>query len=285
MALSICIFAHNDEKFLVECVGALDHAIDDLAYHAHIIIRGSHDHTASVAKSLAAADSRLSVHEMAVPDKANAWNDYVFRVAPDAHTHIFLNADTRPSDNAISILDATLREHPRAFAAAALPATGRSRRQWTTNIFMKRQLSGNLYALSNAAIQQFREKSIHLPNGIIGEDGLIAYLLLTDLNCGRDDSHDHRIVTSGAATFEFQPLRLRPRDLEAYHKRMIKNAERYFQQELLFRRLKQGSRQDIPQNIDEVYAPDALARLRPRRTLINYWYDIAILKQLRRAVQ
>lgn len=283
MTLSVCIFAHNEERLLPECIGALDRAAAGAQYAAHILVNGCTDHTGDVATSLAAADSRLTVHTLPVADKANAWNDYVYRLAPEASAHIFIDGDVKPSKNAISELAATLAANPRAYAAAALPATGRSRRQWTTRLYLDRHLSGNLYALSDEALQAFRKRDLHLPFGAKGEDGLIAYLLLTNLEGGEDDSHGERIAVADGATFEFQSLLLNTQDLRTYHRRLMRYSERHFQKQLLYPLLKRAGVQALPESVYEIYTPDALASLKPRTHPLHYWYDIATLKRLRRA--
>ena len=281
MTLSICIFAHNEERRLPDCIGALDRAANGQAYQGHILLNGCTDQTGAVAKSLAAIDQRLTVHELPIADKANAWNDYVFRVAPAAAAHIFIDGDITPSENAIAALAQTLRAHPQAYAAAALPASGRSRRQWTTKLYLERHLSGNLYALSSTALAAFRERALHLPFGAKGEDGLIAYLLLTDLNGGRNDSHDERIAVSDTATFEFQSLGLNAPDLKTYHRRLMRYSERHFQKYVLYKCLKQGGAQALPDSIYDIYTPNVLSSLKPRLDPVNYWYDLATLQRLR----
>lgn len=281
MTIAICIFAHNEERRLPECIGALDAAADGAAYEAHLMVNGSTDNTVRIARSLAAADQRLTAHELPVADKANAWNDYVYRIAPQADAHIFIDGDVRPSAGAISALAKTLHDHPSAYAAAALPATGRSRKQWITDLFLSRHLSGNLYAMSRGALSAFRRQGLRLPFGAKGEDGLIAYLLLTDLQGGENDSHDERIVVSGYATFEFHSLGLRMPDIKTYHRRLIRYSERHFQKQILYDRLKQRGVKALPESICEIYTSTALARLSPRRDLINYWYDAAMLRRLR----
>ncbi len=281
MTLSICIFAHNEEALLPYCIGALDSAANGEAYRAHILVNGCTDQTAMVANSLAAADRRLVVHELPIADKANAWNDYVFRIAPTASAHIFLDADIRPSENSMKALRKTLHDHPRAYAAAALPGSGRSQKRWITNLFLKRHLSGNLYALSQTAIEEFRNRSLYLPFGAKGEDGLIAYLLLTDFHCGKDDSHDDRIATSEKATFEFDSLMFNLSDLRTYHKRLIRYSERYFQKQILYRLLKNGSANDLPDNIYDIYQPSAVSLMKPRIDPVNFWYDLVTLKRLK----
>jgi len=282
MTVSVCIFAHNEERLLPECVDALDSAAAGAPYAVHILVNGCTDHTGDVATSLAAADARLTVHTLPVADKANAWNDYVQRLAPKADAHVFIDGDVKPSKNAISELAATLAAHPRAYAAAALPATGRSRRQWTTNLYLDRHLSGNLYALSHEALHAFRTRDLHLPYGAKGEDGLIAYLLLTDLEGGEDDSHDERVVVSDRATFEFHSLLLNVHDLKTYHRRLKRYSERHFQKQALYPLLKRAGVQAMPESIYEIYTPEALARLKPRTHPLYYLYDRATLSRLGR---
>ena len=281
MTLSVCIFAHNEERLLPECIGALDRAAPDVPYTVHILVNGCTDHTGEVAISLAAADSRLTVHTLPVADKANAWNDYVYRLAPQSDAHIFIDGDVKPSENAIRALAETLAEHPHAYAAAALPATGRSRRQWTTQLYLDRHLSGNLYALSGKALQAFRNRNLHLPFGAKGEDGLIAYLLLTDLQGGENDSHDERITVSDGATFEFQSLRLNALDLQVYHRRLLRYSERHFQKQTLYPLLKKAGVQALPESIYEIYTPEAFAAFKPRAHPLYYFYDRVTLKRLR----
>ncbi|MEM9616408.1 MAG: glycosyltransferase [Pseudomonadota bacterium] len=280
MTVSVCIFAHNEERCLPECIGALDAAAGDEPYEVHLMVNGCTDNTARVARSLGAADQRITIQELPVADKANAWNDYVHRIAPQANAHIFIDGDVQPSDTAISALAAKLRDHPSAYAAAALPASGRSRKQWATKLFMDRHLSGNLYAMSNRALNLFRERSIRLPFGAKGEDGVLAYLLLTNLKGGEDDTHDHRIVVSGDATFEFHTLGFRARDVKAYHRRLIRYSERHFQKKVLYTLLKQGGVKAMPDNIYDIYKPSILARISPRFDPVNYWYDLATRRRL-----
>lgn len=281
MSIAICIFAHNEERLLPKCVGALDAAAAGAAWRAHILVNGSTDHTLETAKSLAAADPRLVVHELPVADKANAWNDYVFRIAGDEETHVFLDGDVRPSANAFADLDRALKAAPLAYGAAALPAAGRSRRAWATRLFMNWYLSGNLYALTQTAIAAFRARNLRLPFGAKGEDGIVTYLLLTDLKGGEDDSHKERIVIADGASFEFDSLGPNARDLKTYHRRLIRYSERHFQKEVLYRMLKARGAAAMPENIGDIYTPEALHGLRPRRDPVNYWYDRASLRRLK----
>jgi glycosyltransferase involved in cell wall biosynthesis len=282
MTLSICIFAHNEQWLLHQCIGALGAAAAGEDYRAHILVNGSTDETYSVAKALAAADRRITAHFLPVADKANAWNDYVYRIAPEASAHIFIDGDIRPSAGAFPALSQALQRAPRAFGASALPATGRSRRAWAARLITNHYISGNLYALSGTALSVIRAREIRLPFGAKGEDGLISYLLLTDLIGGSNDSHRDRIVVAEEATFEYDSLTLNWRDIKTYHHRLLRYSERHHQKIILYRLLKQNGVAAMPDNIYEIYSSDNVRQLRPRLDPVNFWYDRVMLKRVRR---
>lgn len=280
MSLSVCIFAHNEERLLPRCLAALGAAADGVDYTAHVMENGSRDATARAARALAAADRRIRVHELLPGDKANAWNDYVHRIAPEAETHIFLDGDVRPCTNSFKALEASLAASPEAYAAAALPATGRTRRSWATRLIHESWLSGNLYALSAATIARFRREDLRLPVGAYGEDGLLSYIFVTEFRGGKDDSHRQRIAVSDDALFEFDSLGASARDLQTYRNRLRRYSQRYFQNEILYRLLKAGGVAAMPAHVNEIFTLDNLAPLRPRLDPQFFLPDRATLKRL-----
>ena len=281
---SICIFARNEALHLPRAVFALNAAAGDLSYRVHILVNGCTDETFDVAKVLAAADPRIAVHELPVGDKSHAWNEYVHRIAGNERCHIFLDGDIRPGKGAIEALATLLSSKPLAYGAAALPASGRSQNAWSARLKDNHYLSGNLYALSLDAIAEFRRRSIHLPFGAKGEDGLISYLLLTDFEGGLNASATHRIEVADEAAFEFDSLSLNLRDLMIYRRRLQRYSERHFQKALLYPRLKKYGVAAMPDNVYEIYSDHALKKLRPRNHPLNFWFDFATLQRLRRKI-
>ncbi len=282
MSVAVCIFARNEEHTLAHCIGALRPAGLSSSDRVHILVNGCTDHTAATARMLAAADNRITVHELPVGDKANAWNDYVHRLAdPEIDAHVLMDGDIRASEDAVTALAKTLAASPESYAAAALPAAGRSQRGWARLLLSNHFLSGNLYALSGACIAAFRDRSIRLPFGAKGEDGIITYLLLTNLEGGEDDGHNRRIAMAEGATFEFESLGLNLRDLEIYRRRLRRYSERHFQKQILYTLLKRDGVRAMPETIYSIYTDEALARMRPRLDPVNFWFDIATLRRLR----
>ena len=274
----MCIFARNEARQLPRCIASLNEECDGLTVKIHILVNGCSDDTAQVAATLAAADPKITVHELPVGDKAHAWNEYVHRLAGDAAIHVFLDGDIRPSPGAIPALRTALRNAPRAYGAAALPASGRSQRYWAAQLLENNYLSGNLYALSQTALTRFRNEEIRLPFGAKGEDGIISYLLLTDFAGGENDRHKERIAMALDATFEFDPLTFNARDAAIYHRRLRRYSERHFQKSILYPQLKAQGISAMPDNIYSIYTNNALRRLRPRRDPVNYWFDMATLQ-------
>lgn len=282
MVWSVCIFAHNEERLLPQCLKALGEAAAGADCFAHIMENGSTDKTALVAEALANADPRVTAHHIALADKANAWNQYVHAVADeDAQIHVFVDGDVRPARGALKAFEKAFEAAPEAYAAAALPASGRSRTSWAARLFLNRYISGNLYAMTGEAIRRFRERNIRLPIGAVGEDGILSYLMLTDLAGGRDDSHRQRITIAADAFFEFESLQPNLRDLQIYRRRLRRYSRRHFQAQILYAHLKERGIGAMPKHIDEIYTLPSLAPLRPRADPVNFLVDRAILKRLR----
>lgn len=280
--LSVCIFARNEERLLPQCAESLDRAGLGPEDKVFLLVNGSTDETLCVARALAAADPRFIACELPVGDKANAWNDYVHRLAPpEAAAHVFLDGDVAAGPGALKALESALAKSPDAYAAAALPAAGRSRRRWARRLLLDRHLSGNLYALSAAAVGAFRANRLRLPFGAKGEDGLIAYLLLTDLQGGEDDSHNYRIAVAEDAVFEFDPLQANIRDLKIYMRRLKRYSERHFQKEVLYDILKENGARAMPDAVSDIYTRETCKGLRPRFGPVDFWFDIATLHRLR----
>jgi glycosyltransferase involved in cell wall biosynthesis len=281
MIWSICIFAHNEERLLPSCIAALDAAAAGGDYAVHVLENGSTDRTVEVARALAAADSRITVHELSLGDKANAWNEYVHRIAPRAEMHVFVDGDVRPSRGAFRSLAFAFEGSPKALGAAALPTTGRSRRAWAAKLFREHYISGNLYALKGAAIEMLRQQNIMLPVGAFGEDGIITYILLTDFKGGPDDSHRTRIAVASGAHFEFDSLEANPRDAAIFRRRMNRYSQRWFQNQILYPKLKREGLGALPDSVAEIFTLENLAPMRPRFDPQHFFVDRATLRRLR----
>jgi len=282
MSWSVCIFAHNEATLLPQCLAALDSAAAGGDYVVHVMENGSTDKTAEAARAFSCLDSRVHVHELPVSDKANAWNDYVYRAADSAEMHIFIDGDVRPAKGSFRAFATAFDRSPRAYGAAALPSSGRSRKDWTTRLYENHYLSGNLYALSGEALAKIREQKFRFPFGTVGEDGLLTYLLLTDLQGYDDDSQSDRIAIASGAFFEFDSLGFTPHDVKIYTNRLKRYSRRYVQNHIMYPVLKRHGIGVLPEHIDTIFTKTALAKITPRNDPVNFFIDHLMLRALRK---
>lgn len=141
-------------------------------------------------------------------------------------------------------------------------------------------LFGDLYALSGSFLDRIRERSLKLPNDLIGDDGLIAAWAHTDLD--RDDRWKHdRVIPCEDAGFLCEVVSLfRPSTLHMQHKRLINYSVRYFQNRIISDIMKREGPVGLPPLLSSLYA-EWLPRFMPRPRL-NGWYDKQALARMRR---
>ena len=286
MQVSIAIFARGDEASFLTAMNALDRAASGLDLDVTMFDLGRRLGLSDCAAGLAALDPRFKIASTAIPDLAQAFNDYVHRRAPARPVHIFLDTAVEPLDGAFASLAQTLSASPRAHGVTALAANGRSWRDWAKKTIMNHGLNGQLFALTDACLQEFRQRMIFMPVGLTGVDGLIAYLLLTDLQAGADDSHIDRLLVAEEAFFSIRSLRFNDADLMRWRRRLGRLARRKFENEALYPPLKSGGLAAMPVSVGDLFRrADLLAAARPRLHPLNWWIDRMELDALRRFVR
>ena len=209
IGVDACVFAHNEEDEIARSVaavlGAFGEAAKDDGPRVHVVVNGSRDRTAAIVREMAEGDGRIVLHELSVGDKSNAWDHYVHELADPARHHAFVDGDVRPEPGAIARLAAGLRAHPGALAASALPVGGRTSGPWAERILVEAGLPGNLYMLRDATVRRMREEGFRLPIGLIGDDTLLRFMLLRDLD-GRGTPDKARIAPVRGAFFRYESL-------------------------------------------------------------------------------
>jgi hypothetical protein len=270
----VCVFAGQDDRRLAASLSALGSASGDLQCEYTIMADpGS-------ALSTAVSGPAFRVFSLPIADRANAWNDYAHRLAPAADAHIFLDASVSPCGGAFVELVSALRSSPNALAATALAAAGRTRRRWARRTIVECGLNGQLYALSDDCLKEFRARGIFLPIGLIGDEGFIAYVLRTRFTGGPDDSARDSIVAATNAHFEFTSIPCSLQGVKAYHAQLLRFAQRRLQNELLYPLLKEKGIEAAPQSVAMLRAMGRLPQ--PRSGLIEGLFDRLVMRELRR---
>lgn len=280
-AWPVAVFAYNEEKRIIACLETLASAAPGRALTIFVLANGCTDRTEDIVRRYARQRRDLTLVSIALGDKAHAWNHYVHELAPDREIHFFIDGDVEACPEALLRLHTALEQHPHAQAAAALPASGRSRETTQRHMLAERGLAGNLYALRGDFVSRLRARRARLPVGFIWEDGLVGALVKWNLEPkGRwDDDH---VVPCPNAMFRFRSLSWsRPTDWRTYWRRRVRYAIGRYQNRMLGPLLKREGLEGMPADILQLYAR-AAGELRASRAGLDTIFQAIAVRRIRR---
>ncbi len=195
LSCAIAIFAHNEERCLPDLLNDLARQ-DILQAHGGgsvtVLENGSSDRTAQVAREWMEERSipgwDFKVECFPEGGKARTWNRWVHEFCPTgADPLIFLDGDIRLTDESlIGQLLETLETHPKAQGVSDTPMKDVEARQESLRNRISSQsselarigpaqLCGQCWAGRAETLRQ-----IHLPNGLLVEDGFLKAMIVTD---------------------------------------------------------------------------------------------------------
>jgi glycosyltransferase involved in cell wall biosynthesis len=180
---SIVMFAYNEEKNIQKSITSVLSNVDDNLNQFTVIANGCNDSTASIVKHLIGLDStnRLTLVELDVGDKCNAWNTYVYKLAHSSEIHFFLDADVRFTTDVFPKMYSKLMQEENVNAIAGLPFSGRNMSQYKSMVENKYCLFGNCYGLKANFIELVIKKGFKLPIGLGWIDSAITKVVNTDV--------------------------------------------------------------------------------------------------------
>ncbi len=282
MTIAVAIFAHREERRIAACLASLPLDRADLRFH--VLVNGSTDATARIARAATAGMANVTVHDLHPGGKARTWNRYVHDLETGAHqAFVFLDGDAEIAPGSIDALARALADAPYANAAAGMPLNGRSHAEYRRQLHADGGLFGDLYALSGDFVARMRARPVRLPDDLIGDDGLIAALAATDLQA--DAYWDRaRVVPCADAGFLCEPVRLiDPATWAMQYKRMVNYSMRFFQNRIVSDIMMREGPDGLPERLAPLYAT-WLPRWKPRGGA-NLWFDRVALKRMARAAE
>lgn len=260
VAWSIAVFAHNEADRIAATLRSIVNAAQGVPVDVVVLANGCRDRTAEIVRELALASDHLRVVEIALGDKANAWNIHVHQIpatqATDLVTmHVFVDGDVLIEPGSFAALAAAFDQVPNANAVGALPTTGRDREAWSRRMIANGTLAGGLYALRGDFIERIRLRKIRIPQGLIGEDWLVSLLASSDLKpVALGVASDTRVVFTPHAGFSFRSLSpWRPSDYITYLRRLWRYSLRGVQYEMAFGWLWHRPPEALPPDIEQLY--------------------------------
>jgi glycosyltransferase involved in cell wall biosynthesis len=276
-AWPVAVFAHNEETRLLDCLDSLDQP----GARLFVLVNGSTDRTEAIARDYARTRPHLEVVSLALGDKARTWNVFVHEVVPEAEVVYFVDGDIHVLPGACAALAATLRAHPEATAAAAVPMSGRSREAMTRLVTDARLLMGGLYALRGSFVTTLKSAGTKMPVGYIGDDGWVTSMAKWNGD-PRNDWREDRVAPCLEAGYTFRSFSpWRRDDRRKYLRRRVRYSMRHFQHLLWRDTLLSGGLAAVPAHVSGLYSlPGAEQHLRPR--LSEFPFDWLALREMHR---
>ncbi|MEO0699682.1 MAG: glycosyltransferase [Pseudomonadota bacterium] len=268
----IVVMAHNEERRIATCLSSLP--LSEAGVAAHVIVNGSSDRTAEIARRFAGA----GVREYEQGGKARSWNRFVLEEADPADAFVFVDGDAEITPGSVGALLATLDAHPHANAASGMPCNGRGVEAYRQYIRDEHGVFGDLYALRGSFVERLRQSAIRLPEDLIGDDSLIGAMAKTDL--GNEDHWDEsRVMPCEEAGFLCEPTQLSLASLGAQYKRMINYSVRHYQNRIVSEIMRGPGPVGLPRHLASEYGR-WLPRFAKRRHPLLWWVDRAALRRM-----
>lgn len=276
--IAVAVFAHNEERNIVRCLEHLP--LDSVGKGAsvHVLVNGSSDRTAALARAFAAGRHGLHVHDIVQGGKANAWNLFVHELAGEAEAYVFHDGDCWMRPQAAERLAEALVGPGGPNAAAGYPYTGRSAERWRGNRY---GVAGNLYGLSGRFVGVLRQRGVRMPAGWIGDDDFVDALAQWDADPA-GPMRPERVVQCVEAEFGYRSLDpLSPADLNTYRRRLVAYSLRRYQDRMLFGAMRERGLAAIPPDVATLYRRE-LARVRLEWRGVSTLFDWLALRRIRR---
>lgn len=175
---SIVVLARSEAAALARCLAAIRVAAAGQDAQVTVLLTGRAEASVAVAEGFAAAGGpRLRVFHIPHADRANAWNQYVHALRPEAAMHVFVEAHAAMAPEALRSLAAALAEHPASMAATGLPCSGPRAAAVRAGLRRGGQLHGALHALRGEFLDGIAKAGLRLPVGLGEIHPVIAGLL------------------------------------------------------------------------------------------------------------
>lgn len=178
------MFAYNEEKNISTSISSVYENKGEKLNQFYLIANGCTDNTVEEANRIKEQLNfeALTVINIELGDKCNAWNHYMHNLADVVDCHFFIDADVNFSNNCFTLMHAKLMASDTpTVAIAGMPLTGRNIEFYRSLVIERSCFFGNLYGLKHSFIQRIREDEFHLPTGLNWIDSFLTKAVNTDI--------------------------------------------------------------------------------------------------------
>jgi len=230
--LNVAIFAHNEEGNIERCILSVIGATSNPErLRITVLINGTTDTTKSIVVKCCDSFPQISIKDIVLGDKSNAWNEYVYGGINIDENHFFMDGDNWLPAYCLDKLEFEF-DTSKFWGLAPIPlGVSEGLREFLlSNGF----ISGNLYGVSGEFLKAVLETKFRLPVGFIGDDSLVMYMLQEGFE-GLGYCAEIKGIKVVENTGPVIPrVKLSFGMLLFMHRRYKRYAIRHFQQEILY---------------------------------------------------
>jgi len=205
---SVVTFAYNEADTIAATLDSIITNSDDRLAALTVVANGCTDATVDRARAALAKHTGINatVIELALGDKCNAWNTYIYQYVPEAAVHFFVDSDVTFTENAFPALFEALLAVPSKNAVTGLPQSGRNKDHYVELATKYSCLFGNLYGLTHEFLTRLVDQNIRLPIGLNWIDAQITKLVNDNLEYHKDD-YQPRVTFVESVGYTFPSLK------------------------------------------------------------------------------
>jgi hypothetical protein len=227
---AICVFLSREPQHVaIRTIHYVQAAAPDNSV-IDLLVNGNPELASGLAGHAALASSskpavRLRVWAIELPDKANAWNQYIHQIWSGEHLALFVDGYVMPFADAMETMVQELSGNGRALGATGVPSSGRTAKRMSAQMQQHGGFHGNLCAIKGSAIARLKVAGVRIPVGLYRTDALMGALLYFDLDPPANHWDLSRIAVVPAASWATDPKHWwRLSDLRSQLKRRVRQS-------------------------------------------------------------
>lgn len=212
------MFAHNEEKNIALSVQSIWQNCDSRLARYYVIANGCTDNTIEIAlrEKTRLQFEKMTVIDITIGDKCNAWNTYVHDLYEKVNVHYFCDADVCFSNQCFpSMYDKLAKASSNTVLIAGMPLSGRNLHFYKSLITDRNCFFGNLYGVVDEFVERLRVQKFRLPSNLNWIDSTLTKAVNTDLQFTDVNLPDRTTWIEGCgysfdslSFFKFEDLRL-----------------------------------------------------------------------------
>ena len=282
---NVAVYCLNEEKRLQGCLDSVIAALAGCRALVTVVLNGSRDRSKDIACASAAAGNPVEVYQIAASDKANAINQFVYRLRSPARYYGAVDGYTRITPASFRALAARLAEDSRAVAATGVCTNGRTMKLATEEtLTVGGRLHGQLHAFRREFLDRMVARGIKLPVGVYWGDGLLGSMAAHDLDAMGQPWDNKRVAGVAEATYEIPQLSpFKPDEVRRHLRRKVRQMRGRIQnaaiKDLIYRRGYEG----LPDDADDMIASYLAAHGPPKVGWPDRGFQMLALRQSRAA--